>query len=133
MMSNVAFSPTFIVVTPSSQPVRNLSIICAGEALSSTEGQFTLDDLANANSCDEITAANGGVESAGRSQQLLGMWFLVELEIEDVSLLSALVIRLAGIFQVASVLDGHLVADLGNRPVAVLENGLGDAHGCCCA
>jgi hypothetical protein len=66
-MSNVAFSPTFMVVTPSSHPVEDTSIICVEKLHRALRERFTLDDLANANGCDEITAANGGVESEERT------------------------------------------------------------------
>lgn len=49
------------------------------------------------------------------------------------SLLGALVIRSAGVLQVADVFNGDLVADLGDRAIAFLENRLGDTHDCGCA
>jgi len=47
-----------------------------------------------------------------------------------VNILCALVVRLGGILQVASVLNGDLVADFGDGSIALLENGLGDTHDC---
>jgi hypothetical protein len=128
-MSSVAFSPSFMVVTPSSQPVVVVSVICITGFHRGWSGKFTLDDLANANGCDEITAANGGVESEeSRSQQLSGMWTIVELW--HMSLLGAFVVGRGGVLQVASVLDGDLVAELGDGATAFLENCLGDTHDC---
>ena len=46
------------------------------------------------------------------------------------NILGALVISLAGVLQVAGVLDSDLVSDLGNSARAFLENGLGDTHDC---
>jgi len=66
----------------------------------------SLDDLANSNGCDESTAAIRRIK------------------------LRALVVRLGGILQVASVLNGDLVADPGDGSIALLENGLGDTHDC---
>ncbi len=63
VMSNVAFSPSFMVVTPSSQPVVCGQSYGPRKLCRVWRGCFTLDDLANANGCDEVTAANGGVES----------------------------------------------------------------------
>jgi hypothetical protein len=47
-----------------------------------------------------------------------------------VNILGALVVRLGGILQVASVLNGDFVADFGDWPIALLENDLGDTHDC---
>lgn len=62
VMSNVAFSPTFMVVTPSSHPVvKVISVLFEGVSWSSVEGRqggHTLDDSANADFCDEGSAAN---------------------------------------------------------------------------
>jgi len=58
------------------------------------------------------------------------MWIVGGFEMRHVSLLSALVMRLAGVLQVASVLDGDLVAELGDGATAFLENCLGDTHDC---
>jgi len=52
---------------------------------------------------------------------------------EHVSLLGTLIIRSAGVLQVASVRNSDLVADLGDRARAVLENSLGNTHDCGCA
>lgn len=46
------------------------------------------------------------------------------------NILCALVVRLGGILQVASVLNGDLVADFGDWSFALLENDLGDTHDC---
>ena len=48
------------------------------------------------------------------------------------NILGALVISLAGILQVACVLDSDLVSNLGNGARAFLENSLGDTHDCSC-
>lgn len=61
-----------------------------------------------------------------------GMW-VGGASRKHVSLLGALIIRSAGVLQVAGVCDGDLVADLGDRPFAFLENSFGNAHDCCCA
>lgn len=42
--------------------------------------------------------------------------------------LVALVVGLGGVLEVASVLDGDLLAGLGDGAVARLKNGLGDTH-----
>jgi hypothetical protein len=47
-----------------------------------------------------------------------------------VHILRSLVVWLGGILQVASVLNGDPVADLGTGSIALLENGLGDTHDC---
>lgn len=65
------------MVTPSSQP----GVCCQWPGPRKLcrvwRESITLDDIADANGCDEITAANGGVESdERRSQQVPGMWLL---------------------------------------------------------
>jgi hypothetical protein len=104
---------------------------------------ITPDNSSNANRCHEGTAANGGVESEeGRHQQMLacGLWIVEGMGMwvgrasrKHVTILFALVIRSAGVLQVAGVFDGDFVADLGDRAMAFLENGLGDAHYDWCA
>jgi hypothetical protein len=44
------------------------------------------------------------------------------------NVLVALVIGLVGVLEVAGVLDGDLLASLGDGAVALLKNGLGDTH-----
>lgn len=47
------------------------------------------------------------------------------------SVLGPLVIRLGGVLQETSVLDGNLVADLGDGAIALLQDSLLDTHcGC---
>lgn len=69
MMSRVAFSPTCIWVTPSSQPGERsllasnvLSLVARKGGGGRVWGSRTLDDLANANLDDKVAAANGRVE-----------------------------------------------------------------------
>src|SRR5690242_4994332 len=104
-MSSLAFSPSFIWTTPSSQP--------ATVSLHSIErrrgSKRTLDDAAN---------ANGGLE-----------WPAARL-LSCVELL-ALAVLLAGLLEPARVQHGDGVALLGGRAVALDKNGLGDAHGAC--
>jgi len=68
-----------------------------------------LDDLTDANGGLERSSSNGGVK------------------------LCALVARLGGILQKASVLNGDLVSDVGGRSVTLLQNGLCDAHDGSCS
>lgn len=44
------------------------------------------------------------------------------------NVLVALVVGLVGVLEVAGVLDGDRLANLGDRAVALLKNGLGDTH-----
>ena len=77
VISSVAFSPSFMVVTPSSQPAVCCQLPGPRELCRVWRGSLTLDDLANANGCNEVTAANGGVEpEERRSQRVSGMWIV---------------------------------------------------------
>lgn len=46
--------------------------------------------------------------------------------------LVSLLVGLGGVLEVASVLNGDLIALLGHRTATLSENSLGDTHGCCC-
>lgn len=68
VMSKLAFSPTFMVVTPSSHPV------VASQWLFMLHGNgsdSTFDDLSNTNGYDKRTTANGGIESAMISTRMV--------------------------------------------------------------
>lgn len=52
------------------------------------------------------------------------------MPIESSNILVALVVRLGGILEITSVLDGNFVSNLGDSSVALLENSLGNTHGC---
>ena len=77
----------------------------------------------------------------GVSKRLACGWLLGrvgDLSIEEgsrwhVNLLGALVVRSAGVLQVAGVFNGDLVTDLGDGTIALLENSLGDTHDGGCA
>ena len=64
VMSNVAFSPSFMVVTPSSQPI----VVFVNDLYQRSSGcdgmhmESTSDDLANANGSNESTTADRGIE-----------------------------------------------------------------------
>lgn len=65
MMSRVAFSPTFIWVTPSSQPVMKTVSTVIQVAKMGVVGQaarLTLDDLANADLGNKVATTNRAVE-----------------------------------------------------------------------
>lgn len=49
-----------------------------------------------------------------------------------VNVLVALVVRLGGVLEVASVRDGDIVSSLWAGTIAFLEDGLSDGHNCCC-
>lgn len=64
-MSRVDFSPTFIWVTPSSQPgpcVSCATLSGAGEGVRLWARGCTFDELTNANLDDEVPTADGRVE-----------------------------------------------------------------------
>lgn len=75
VMSRVAFSPTFIWVTPSSQPKHTWDQRRQREKHEPVNGQekFTLDDLTNTNLGVEVTTADRGVEPGGRVSE--SAWF----------------------------------------------------------
>jgi hypothetical protein len=67
-MSRVAFSPTFMVVTPSSQPV-----VCESRCTHIyVDGwNVTLDDLADANAGDKVAATDRRVEPENGREHLV--------------------------------------------------------------
>lgn len=69
VMSSVAFSPTFMVITPSSQPICNLVSKIYSKAKRHdpvSKATRTFDNLANADFGHKVATANGGVEPNGR-------------------------------------------------------------------
>lgn len=101
-MSSLAFSPSFICTTPSSQPSHLISI--HGSLHLRNCSALTLDDASDTNRCLERSTASGGVE------------------------LVALLLGLASRAQPAGVLHGDAVALLGGRAVALADDGLLDTH-----
>jgi hypothetical protein len=57
-MSRVAFSPTFMVRTPSSQPIKFERVNQDIQESMDVDRRLTLDDLANADPGDEIPPSN---------------------------------------------------------------------------
>ena len=107
-MSSLAFSPSFICTTPSSQPGRRCQqklpiVILVAVGV----GELTLDDTANANGRLEGAAAGGRVE------------------------LLALLLGLARGAEPARVLHGDGVALLGRGAAALGDDGLGNTHVAC--
>jgi len=91
----------------------------------------TFDDLTNANGADKGPAADRGVESS-RSPKSESESHDLQKKHSGENLLLSLLVGLGGILEVAGVLNGNAVADLGDGAAALLENGLGHTHCCCC-
>lgn len=110
-MSSVAFSPSFIWVTPSSQPA--IVSVCPHRTPPSSRSSRTRG-TATELTLDDATDTNSGLE--GTTAGLLGG---VEL----------LALGAVGVLQPAGVQHGDLVAFLGRRAVALGDGGLGNTHG----
>lgn len=130
VMSRVAFSPTRIWGTPSSQPGGGRVRIAVSLE---EEGKLgvrlgTSDDSTNANSSNEVAAADGSVEpgrSVNQSVRRGPVGRAREKRHEGSLLLAPIAI---GVLEETSVLHNDLLADLRVGAVALLANSLDDTH-----
>ena len=130
MMSKVAFSPTFMVVTPSSQPVTYGQLPAPTPVSRGRIGRVPFMTSPTPivhwkapRPTEESNLGEGIVSSGNRPVE--------PRRGGRMSILVAFAVRLGGVLQVASVLNGDLVALHRYGARAFLRDGLGNTH-CSC-
>ena len=135
-MSRVAFSPTFIWTTPSSQPLMTWP---TPMAVTKSPRPTELSNLLRR---ARLAIGHGNIVGGQTAALQLIPWATCNVYarcgVRDVQagcagfgrfhILGALVLRLIGVLEVASVLNGNTVADLGGGTGALLVRCLGNTH-----